>query len=152
MTSVSEKFKKQKAEKKSAEKAREEERHQEYLGRVSNMIEGMLDGLDQKIEAEFNKAAQSTIAYGPTLKSEIDLGFWSGQTEVNDIEKFVDLPAFKRLQEECASRGIAYEFNKERSRNMIDDLNMFLQLTIHLSMTQEEAESRPQHGQYVKLM
>lgn len=156
MTSVSEKFKKLQAKKADAkhasDKAYKQEQHQIYLNQVSNMIENMLDGFDEKITTAFNKATKSKVVYEPTLRSEIDLGFWSGQSEDSDVEKFVDLPAFKRLQEECAKRGIAYEFNKERARNMIDDLNMFLKLTIHLSKTQAEAEAAPDYGRFFKFI
>jgi len=154
MTSVSKKFKTLQAEKTSAkcasDNAHKQTAHQEYLDSVSNMIEGMLHGLDDKITKAFNKAADSSVVYAPTLNSEIDLGFWSSHTESSDVEKFADLPAFRKLEKACSERGIAYEFNKERARNMVDDLNMFLKLTIHLSKTQDEAESLPNHGRYVK--
>jgi hypothetical protein len=115
------------------------------------MIENMLDGFDEKITKAFNEAAENSVVYEPTLRAETNLGFWSGHSEDSDVQKFSELPAFERLKEECAARGIAYEFNKERARDMCDELSMFLKLTIHLSKTQAEAESRPEYGAFFKL-
>lgn len=154
MTSVSDQFKSLQAKKAAAEREanakHKEKKHNAYLNQVSNMIENMLDGFDEKITTAFNKAAENAVVYEPTLRAETNLGFWSGHSEECDVQKFAELPAFQKLKEECAARGIAYEFNKERARDEADELSMYLKLTIHLSKTQAEAESNPKYGAFFK--